>query len=68
MEKIGENIKEVRIKQNLSQKNLAEKCNCKQSMICYIEKGDRNPSLAMLFKLASALGTTVDTLIKGVAL
>ena len=44
-----------RLKQGLTQAELAEKLNTKQSAISRLERGDYNPSLAFLGRLAKAL-------------
>lgn len=48
-------IVEARVAQNLSQKDLAERCNLKPSNLCRIENGNGNPSLATLNKIAQGL-------------
>ena len=46
----------ARIESNLSQKELAELSGVRQSNISRIENGTRNPSLAMLKRLAKGIG------------
>lgn len=46
---------ERRLKQGLTQADLAKKLNTKQSAISRLERGDYNPSLAFLNRLAKAL-------------
>ncbi|OGY46311.1 MAG: hypothetical protein A2744_01680 [Candidatus Buchananbacteria bacterium RIFCSPHIGHO2_01_FULL_44_11] len=48
-------IIERRLKQGLTQAELAKKLNTKQSAISRLECGDYNPSLAFLNRLAKAL-------------
>ena len=48
-------IIERRLKQGLTQAELAKKLNTKQSAISRLERGDYNPSLAFLGRLAKAL-------------
>lgn len=50
-------ITEERIKQGLTQAELAKKLGTKQSAISRLERGTYNPTLAFLRKLAKALGT-----------
>ena len=52
-----QSIIEKRLKQGLTQAELAKKLNTKQSAISRLERGDYNPSLAFLDRLAKALGT-----------
>jgi transcriptional regulator with XRE-family HTH domain len=47
---------DVRTKQNLTQKELAERTGVNQADISKLENGTRNPSLKMLKKLADGLG------------
>ena len=49
-----------RIKQNLTQKELAEKMGTKQANISKLENGNANPSLEFLKKLANALGKKLE--------
>jgi transcriptional regulator with XRE-family HTH domain len=60
---ITNNILKIRTEKGLTQAQLAEKLNVQQSMISMIENEERNPSVDVLLKLASALGVTVDELI-----
>lgn len=47
---------DARIKQNLTQKDLSIKTGITQADISRIENGTRNPSLAMIKRLAAGLG------------
>ena len=47
---------DARTKKNMTQKELAEVTGISQSNISKIENGSRNPSLAMLKKLAAGMG------------
>lgn len=55
-----------RLKQGLSQEELAHTVGVNQSMIAHIENGLKVPSLAVSLGLAQALNTTVDELCKGI--
>ncbi|OGG87909.1 hypothetical protein A2592_01455 [Candidatus Kaiserbacteria bacterium RIFOXYD1_FULL_42_15] len=48
-----------RIKEGLTQKELAEKIGTRQSVISNLEGGEANPTLATLRKVADALGAKV---------
>lgn len=50
----------ARIEQNLSQAELAERADTKQSNISRFESGNANPTLEFLQKLANALGKTLE--------
>lgn len=47
---------DARISQNITQKELSERTGITQADISRIENGTRNPSLAMLKRIASGLG------------
>lgn len=58
---IGKRVKELRVRQGLSQEKLAEKCNLAVSHISRIESGKKHPSLECLVKLGNVLGVTANT-------
>ena len=53
-------IVEARIEQNLSQKELAKKCDLKPSNLCRIENGNGNPSISTLLKIAHGLNRKLE--------
>ncbi|MDK2821518.1 MAG: hypothetical protein PWP31_1483 [Clostridia bacterium] len=53
---IKREIIRLRVEQGLSQKELADKINTKQSAISRLESGEYNPSIEFLAKVANALG------------
>ena len=54
---IGYKIKQKRIEQNLSQEELALKIGIDQSDLSKIEKGNANPSVKMLARIANGLNS-----------
>ncbi len=56
-------LKELRLKNKLSQKNLAEKIGVAQSSINYWEKGERIPSAKAVQKIADYFNIPVDYLL-----
>lgn len=50
---------EKRLAGKMSQRELAKKAKTTQAVICQIETMNANPSLSLLKKIASALGTAV---------
>ncbi|MGB9859719.1 MAG: helix-turn-helix domain-containing protein [Moorellaceae bacterium] len=58
-------LKELRLKAQLSQQELAKKAEIGQSTIHYIETGRKSPTYRILRKLASALGVSVSDLLGG---
>ena len=49
----------ARIEKGLTQKQLAEKLNTKQSVISRVESANTTPSLSLLKRLAQALNTSL---------
>ena len=49
-------IIDARVKQNMTQKELSERTGITQADISRIERGTRNPSLAMMKRIAAGLG------------
>ena len=59
-EKVGQRIKELRIKQSLSQEEFAFKCDLDRTYITSLERGKRNISLENLEKIAKAFNITLS--------
>ncbi|WP_419067837.1 helix-turn-helix transcriptional regulator [Candidatus Allofournierella excrementavium] len=55
-------IREMRREKGLLQEQLAKKCGVSRQTINAIENNKYDPTLALAFKLARELGTTVDEL------
>jgi len=53
---LGNNVRRLRESKGWSQEDLAEKANLHRTYVSGIERGVRNPSLTVLFKLAEGLG------------
>lgn len=62
---VGQRIKQRRLKQNMSQRQLAHK-NCSAAYISRLEAGERIPSWQLLRRLATALSTTPEWLSAGI--
>lgn len=58
------NIKKFREAKKMSQDALAKASGLAQSTICYIETGQKNPSIKTAIKLANALNVDLETLVK----
>jgi DNA-binding XRE family transcriptional regulator len=59
-----DSLKILRLRAGYSQAQLAEKIGMKQPNVCEFEAGKRKPSVDTLMKLADALGTTTDAILK----
>ena len=53
--KLGQKIKELRSKHSLTQEDLAYKVGIDRSYIGFVERGEKNPTLSTLMKIARAL-------------
>ncbi|HJI80376.1 MAG TPA: helix-turn-helix domain-containing protein [Eggerthellaceae bacterium] len=53
-------IVEARMKEGLTQQELAERCGMKVSNLCRLENGNGNPSVATLEKIARGLGRRLE--------
>lgn len=62
--KFGSHIKELRVKQNLTQKEFAEKCGLHKNYIGMVERGERNPSLKNISIMAHGLNISLHELMK----
>ena len=61
---IGRNIRMIRLKESMTQQNLADACSLSKGMICKLENGVVVPAIATLQKIATALHVKVSELIE----
>lgn len=61
---LGQVIKAKRESQNLTQIELAERCEVDRNYIGMLERGERNPSYLSLLKISNGLKMKVYDLIK----
>ena len=61
----SENLKKIREENGISQAELAKKVGVNQSLVARCEQGSRIPNIVLGVELATALGTTVETLVNG---
>jgi DNA-binding XRE family transcriptional regulator len=64
---VGHNIRRIRKGRGYSQSALAELARTSQSWICRIERGNENPSLASVTRIAGALQVDVLDLLRAPA-
>lgn len=61
----GKRVREVRTKEGLSQEKLGFESGLDRTYISGIERGERNPSLINIGKIAKALKVSLEKLFKG---
>lgn len=59
----GEALQELRLRQGLTQDQLAERAGTERSHISALERAEKGPAFATIFKLAEALGISAAELI-----
>ncbi len=64
LKKFGKRVRQERIKQNLSQEELAEKAGVHRTYIGMVERAEKNITLQNIEKIAKALKTSIDNLMK----
>ena len=62
--KLGRKIRETRVKEGYSQEELASRCGLHRTYISDIERGERNVSVENIEKIAKALKTEANELLK----
>lgn len=61
---IGENIKQLRERKGITQRQVAGDLFMSVQMLCAIETGIKQPSLMVALALAKYYGTTVEALVE----
>ena len=64
--RIGEKIKKLRLERNLSQEKLAGLSEIDRTYMQSIEKGERNISINILFKISKALEIKMSSIIENI--
>ncbi|MEK7479003.1 MAG: helix-turn-helix transcriptional regulator [Patescibacteria group bacterium] len=62
--KLGANIKKIRTRKKMSQGDICRKLGMDRSYMSAVESGKKNITLAVLERLANALGVRVSELLK----
>ncbi|MGE3407579.1 MAG: helix-turn-helix domain-containing protein [Pirellulales bacterium] len=62
---LGERLRAVREGQNLTQRQVAEKCNLHRTFIGSVERGERNVSVLNLRLIARVLRVRIAELLEG---
>lgn len=66
-ERFSVNLRQARIKAEISQEALGEACELHRTEISLLERAGREPRLATIVKLAGALNTTPGDLCEGIS-
>ncbi len=61
-EAFGSRVRELRAKLGLSQEKFADRCGLHRTYMGGIERGERNPSLVNIARIAKGLGITLSEL------
>lgn len=60
--KVGRKIRDIRLKNDMTQNELAIHCNFEKATMSRIESGQSNPTVRTLFKIATALEVPIAEL------
>jgi transcriptional regulator with XRE-family HTH domain len=58
----GNAVRRIRLRQNVSQERLAGEADLDRSYVGAVERGERNPGLIVIKKIAAALGVSLSVL------
>ncbi len=62
---IGENLRRLRVREAMTQAELAQKAGVTAATVARAERNEREPNMSTLRKLANALGVHPSKLIEG---
>lgn len=62
---VGKTVNRLRKQKQLTLDQLARQCGMSKSMLSQIERNETNPTLAIVWRLAEALGQSIDDLVRG---
>jgi transcriptional regulator with XRE-family HTH domain len=62
-ERVGLNLQKLRRERGLSQEELADRANIHQTYLSCVERGNRNPTVTVLQRIAEALGADIEDLV-----
>ena len=63
LEVFGQNVRNLRVEQGLSQEQLADKAGLHRTYVGMIERAEKNITLCNIEKLAKAMNVKVSTLV-----
>lgn len=63
-ERIGLNVQNLRREKSLSQEELADRAQIHQTYLSGVERGKRNPTVVVLQRIAEALGSDIEVVVR----
>jgi transcriptional regulator with XRE-family HTH domain len=63
----GNKVRDLRKERDLSQEKFADECGLHRTYIGGVERGERNPTLTTLKRIADALHISLDELLKDIS-
>lgn len=63
---VGQRIREIRKEKGYSQEELASRADLDRTYMTSVECGRRNISIVNLYKIAKALGVTLEEMFRGI--
>ena len=63
---LGQRLRQLREARGLTQEELAEQAGMHRAVPGHYERGDREPGISQVWRLADALGVTIQELLDGV--
>lgn len=64
--KFGKRIKQLRAERGITQEGLAAKIDVDRSYVGFLERGERNPTLDKIVKIAKALNVNASELLDNI--
>ena len=65
LRRFGSHIKELRTQKDITGAELARRCDMDKPNMARIEKGETNPTLETIDRIAKGLGVSLEELMKG---
>ena len=59
-QRVALNLRRIRVMRGISQDNLALEANVERAYVCYLERGNKNPTVTTLEKIAEALSCDIS--------
>ncbi len=63
---IGVRVRRVRLEQGLTQEALADRAGVHRAAVGFIERGEREPGVSLIWRLADGLGVSLGQLMEGI--